>query len=71
VDIYDITGEVNFHYADEDAAECGCQGRGWLLTPYDTWVRCSMHSGPHPEERTSAEEEEQYGPASPPEWYDD
>lgn len=29
--------------APADPAECACHGRGWLLSPYDTWERCGQH----------------------------
>jgi hypothetical protein len=31
---------------------CVCRGRGWVLSPFDTWHPCPQHYGlhPHPEE---------------------
>lgn len=37
---------------------CPCQGRGWLLSDFDTWHRCQMHGAgvPHPEDEVGIPE---------------
>lgn len=49
------------YFADEDAARCGCGGRGWFLSELDVWYRCPVHYwrspwGDGPDEESSAEE---------------
>ncbi len=38
-------------WAEVNPAKCPCSGSGWLLSDYDTWHRCGLHSEgvPHPE----------------------
>jgi hypothetical protein len=38
-------------WADHDADDCGCKGRGWWLSEIDTWHACPFHGKgvPHPE----------------------
>jgi len=51
MDIYEIQGEVNFHYADPDPEICRCRGNGWILSTWDVYVKCTFHrpSGESPE----------------------
>jgi hypothetical protein len=42
-------------WADPNAAECGCGGRGWFLSDVDTWHSCPYHKGPHPDEEMPEE----------------
>ena len=45
------------HWAEADAADCPCRGRGWLLSDLDTWHRCPIHGKgkPHPEDERAHE----------------
>lgn len=47
-------------WSHEDAARCGCRGRGWWLSEVDTWHCCPCHGKgvPHPESYTESEEAE-------------
>jgi len=38
--------------AAQDGKSCDCNGRGWINTPFDTWVKCFIHfdGQMHPEE---------------------
>ena len=39
-----------FAAAHPDEELCGCHGRGWMLSPLDTWHECPCHRGrEHPE----------------------
>ncbi len=37
---------------DPDEKECGCRGKGWLLSQFDTYHECNYHRGRrHPEDQ--------------------
>jgi len=41
-------------WAETNPSKCPCHGFGWILSDYDTWHRCPLHSAcvPHPEDET-------------------
>lgn len=39
------------YHSSEDISLCACKGTGWILSPFDVWVKCPVHSSSqHPEE---------------------
>ncbi len=58
---YDNVASNPAAWANTDADQCGCGGRGWFLSDLDTWHKCPVHDGLHPYEEEAvhyaAEEE--------------
>ena len=53
--------------SDEDPKNCACHGGGWILSNYDTWEKCPLHEGRHPEDIAAEQDEAAWREENPEE----